>query len=411
MQPRAVITGIGVVSPVGNGVDEYWKALTAGKSGIGPITLFDTTGHSVRIAGEVRNLDFGRYIPPQLMKRMSRASQLAVVAAKMAIEDSGLQITDANRREVDVYLGVASMDFNMVAENMAKMMERGPQGVSPLAPAMSVPAAPVGNISIALGVSGETMTFTTGCSSSNNAIGQAYRKIRSGASKIILAGGTDTSVQPGLVAAYANARALSTVNEDPERACRPFDARRDGHVVSEAAGILILEEYEQARDRGASIYAEVVGYGTSTDAHSMFKICDDVEHASRSVQKALSESGKDPGKLGYYAAHGTAARSTDMRETNMLKRALGRDAYRLPVSSIKSMTGHPFGASGVLQTAAGALSIRHQAVPPTINYEEPDPDCDLDYVPNEARDQKVDMAMSYCLGMGGNNAAVCLATV
>ena len=411
MRPRAVITGIGLVTPIGNGVEEYWAALTAGKSGVGPITLFDTSGYAVRIGGEVKDLDFSKYVAPTLSRKMSRASKLAVVAAKMAIEDAGLGITDQNREAIDIYLGVASMDFNTLGENMHRLRQRGPAAFSPLAPAISVAAAPAGNIAITLGVSGETMTVTTGCSSSNNAIGQAFRRIRSGESKVILAGGTDTSVQPDLIAAYSNAGALSKLNEEPTHACRPFDARRDGHVVSEAAGILILEEYEEAKARGARIYAEVVGYGTSTDCHSMFTVSENVEHAARSIQKALCGAERGPEKLGYYCAHGTAARNTDMRETNMLKKALGRQAYQVPVSSVKSMTGHPFGAAGVLQTSACALAIHHQAVPPTINYEEPDPDCDLDYVPNEARDRKVDMAMSYCLGMGGNNAAVALVAV
>ncbi|HOX05257.1 MAG TPA: beta-ketoacyl-ACP synthase II [Planctomycetota bacterium] len=408
MRPRAVITGMGLVTPIGNGVKEYWAALTAGRSGIGPITLFDTTGFAVRIGGEVRNLDFSQYMPAALSRKMSRASKLAVAAAKMAQDDSGLEITDANRHEVDIFMGVAAMDFDTLAANMARMRAKGPEHVSPLAPGISVAAAPAGNVSVSLGVCSEMTTVTTGCSSSNNAVGHAVRKIHSGASRVVFAGGTDTSVQPDLIAAYSNARALSRLNETPAEACRPFEARRDGHVVSEAAGILVLEEYRHARDRGARIYAEVAGYGTTSDCHSMFQVSDDVGSASRCIQQALRDAGADPDELGYYCAHGTASRNTDARETNMLKAALGRRAYGLAVSSIKSMTGHPFGAAGVLETAACALAIHRRAVPPTINYHEPDPACDLDYVPNEARQQNVRQAISYCLGMGGNNSALVL---
>jgi 3-oxoacyl-[acyl-carrier-protein] synthase II len=408
MRPRAVITGIGLVTPIGNGVEEYWAALTAGKSGIGPITLFDAAGYAVRIAGEVKGLDFAKYIEPSLSRKMSRASKLAVVAAKMALGDSGLEITDANRHEIDIFLGVAAMDFDTLAPNMVRLREKGPEHFSPLAPGISVAAAPAGNVSISLGVSGEMTTVTTGCSSSNNAIGHAVRKIHSGASQIIFAGGTDTSVQPDLIAAYTNARALSRMNDSPSEACRPFEAHRDGHVVSEGAGIMILEEYAHAKARGARIYAEVAGYGTTSDCHSMFQVSEDVGNAKRCIQKALRDAGADPDGLGYYCAHGTASRNTDARETNMIKSALGRRAYELAVSSIKSMTGHPFGAAGALETATCALAINRRAVPPTINYQDPDPACDLDYVPNEARQQNVTQAISYCLGMGGNNSALVL---
>jgi 3-oxoacyl-[acyl-carrier-protein] synthase II len=409
MNPRAVITGIGLVTPIGNGVEEYWNALTAGMSGIGPITLFDTTGCAVTIGGEIKNLDFSKYIPPELSRKMSRTSKLAVVAARMALGDSGLQITDENRELIDVFMGVACPDLDTLAQNMVRRHERGERGVTPLMPAIAVTAAPTGNVSIMLGISGETTTLSTGCSSSTNAIGHALRKIRSGASQVIFAGGADVGVQADLIAAYANAKSLSVRNNDPKHACRPFEENRDGHVLSEAAGMLVLEELEHARRRGAKVYAEVVGYGTSSDCHSMVTVSENVNNASRCIELALRDAGRDPEKVGYYCAHGSAARLTDRRETNMLKRALGDRAYRVSVSSIKSMTGHPFGASGVLQAATCALAIKRKVVPPTINYEEPDPECDLDYVPNEAREEKVDTALAYSLGMGGNNAALAVA--
>jgi 3-oxoacyl-[acyl-carrier-protein] synthase II len=408
MHPRAVITGIGVVSPVGNGVDAYWKALTEGQSGIGPITLFDTTGCSVRIGGEVRNLNFADYMPPEASRKMSRASKLAVVAAKMARDDSGLVIDDRNRELVDVFLGVACMDFETLATNMVRRHERGDQACSPLSPAMSVTAAPAGNVSIALGIRGEVTTLSTACSSSMNALGHALRKIRSGASQVIFAGGADAGVQGDLIAAFANGRTLSTRNHDPEHASRPFEAHRDGHVLSEAAGVMVMEEYEHARRRDAHVYAEVVGYGTSYDCHSMSEVHADETQAARCIRNALADARRAPEDLSFYCAHGTASPVTDARETRMLKRALGDHAYQVPVSGIKSMTGHPFGAAGAIQTITCALAIRRRAVPPTINYEEPDPACDLDYVPNQARERKVGLAMGYSLGMG-NNAALALA--
>jgi 3-oxoacyl-[acyl-carrier-protein] synthase II len=408
VRPRAVITGIGLVTPVGNGVEEYWSALTAGRSGIGPITLFDTAGCAVRIGGEVRNLDFSKYIPPELSRKMSRASKLAVVAAKMARDDSGLEITDENRDAVDIFMGVACMDFETLATNIVRRHRHGDAATSPMAAPVSVAAAPAGNVAIVLGLAGETTTFSTACSSGANAIGQALRKIRAGESKVILAGGADSGIQPDLIASFANGGLLSRRNDSPREASRPFEARRDGQVVSEAAGILVLEEYGHAAARGARVYAEVVGYATNYDSFSMSAVSRDETRATECVARAIRDSGLAPEKLDFYCAHGSAAQVTDARETRMLKRALRGHAYRVPVSGIKSMTGHPFGASGAVQAATCALAIGRHAVPPTINYLEPDPECDLDYVPNEARDRDVRVALTYSLGMG-NNAALALA--
>jgi 3-oxoacyl-[acyl-carrier-protein] synthase II len=404
-----VITGIGLVTPLGVGTGEFWRGLLDGQSGIGPITLFDATGCAVRIGGEVKDIDFGKHIPPEFSRKMSRASKLAVVAAKLALEDSGLGITDENRELVDIYMGAACPDLETLATNMWRRRERGERKVNALMPAIAVTAAPTGNVSIALGITGETPTFSTGCSSSTNAIGHALRAIRSGATKVIFTGGADTGVQADLMAAYANAKALSTRNDEPQAACRPFEANRDGHVLSEAAGMLVLEEYEHAKARGAQVYAELVGYGTSSDSHSMSVVSEDGHKASRCLKDALKDAARNSERVGYYCAHGSAARNTDRRETNMLKSAFGDQAYRIPVSSIKSMVGHPFGASGVLQAATCALTIKNRTVPPTINYEEPDPQCDLDYVPNEPRQEPVNTALAYSLGMGGNNAALALA--
>jgi len=408
MRARAVITGLGLVTPVGHGVEGYWNAITGGRSGIGRITLFDTTGCTVQIGGEVKNLDFADHIPSDSSRKMSRASKLAVVAARMAHENSGLEITEGNRDLIDVFLGVACMDFDTVARNILRRRQRGDRACSPLAPAISLASAPAGNVSIALGVHGEVMTFSTACSSSLNALGHALRKIRSGSARVIFAGGAEAGIQADLIASFANAGTLSLRNDDPEHASRPFEAHRDGHVMGEAAVIMVLEEYEHARARDARIYAEIVGYGTSNDSRTMGAVSEDERDATRCVRRTLQDAERDADDVDFYCAHGTAAPVTDARETRMLKRALGEHAYRVPVSGIKSMTGHPLGAAGALQAATCALAIQRHAVPPTINYEDPDPACDLDYVPNEARAHDVDLALSYSLGMG-NNAALTLA--
>ena len=360
----------------------------------------------MQIGGEVKDLDVSCYVPPARSRKMPRAAKFAVVAAWMALEDSGLEITEENRHEIDLFLGVACPDIHTFTRVIERRVRRGRDYVDPTVVATAVTTAPTGYVSVELGLAGETPTFSTGCSSATNAIGHAFRKIRSGAGKIAFAGGADAGVQQELVAAYAKANALSTRNGDPQSACRPFEANRDGHVLSEAAGVLVLEEHEHARARDARIYAEVVGYGASSDCHSMLEVSGDERNSSRCIDKTLRDAGLATDAVDYFCAHGSAARDTDVRETRMLKRSLGEHAYRTQVSSIKSMTGHPFGASGGLQAAACALAIQRGAIPPTINYDEPDPECDLDYVPNEARETKARTALAYSLGMGGNNAAL-----
>jgi 3-oxoacyl-[acyl-carrier-protein] synthase II len=408
VRKRAVITGIGLVTPVGTGVEEFWDALTAGHSGIGPITLFDTTGFAVQIGGEVKDVDFGQYIPPELSRKMSRASKLAVVAARLALNDSGLEIRPEERDHVDVYVGTACPDIETISQNGVRRYRRGAQGVSPLMPAFIVPSGPTGNISMVLGLPGESLTVSTACSSSTNAVGHALRRIQSGASEVIFAGGTDAGVQAELVATYANADVLSTRNGEPTRASRPFEARRDGHVLSEAAAILVLEELEHARRRDAHVYAEVAGYASTSDCGPMAAVCPDETRAAQCIDRTLKDAARNPDEVDLYCAHGTSSQLTDARETRMLKRALDERAYAVPVTGIKSMTGHPFGASGALQAATCALAIEKAEIPPTINYDEADPDCDLDYVPNQARAEEVDLALCYSLGMG-NNAALALA--
>jgi len=403
---RVVITGIGIVTPIGNGIQEFWKALLEGRSGVSNITLFDTSNSAVKIGGEVKNLDFASYIPPVRSRKMSRTSKLAVVAAKMAIDNAALELTEELKAKTDIYMGVACPDLRTIEETIERRMKRGEQAINPLGAAAAVTAAPAGNISIELGISGEVITLSTGCSSSTNAIGHALRRIRSGESNIILAGGADVGIQMDLVASYANARALSIRNDHPQEASRPFEANRDGQVLSEAAGVLVLEDYEHARKRNACIYAEISGYFTNADCFSMISVAEDHKAASQCLEKAIVDARIDKGHVDYYCAHGSSAKLTDVRETRMLKEAFREQAYNIPVSSIKSMIGHPFGASGVLQAATCALSIKTGAIPPTINYRDRDPNCDLDYVPNEARNRKIDCALTYALGVGGNNSAL-----
>ncbi len=408
MDSRVVITGIGVVTPIGNGVDAFWESLLAGRSGIGPITLFDASESPVKIGGEVKGLDFFQYMPSERARKMSRTSKLAVAAAKLAVQDSGLVIDEKNARDVDIFMGVACPDLATIAQTVERRIKHGPQAVNPYGPSAAATAAPAANVSVELQISGEVVTLSTGCSSSTNAIGYAMRKIQSGKSRVILAGGADAGIQMDLIACYANGKVLSTRNGDPQGASRPFEANRDGHVLSEAAGILVLEEYEHAKRRGAKVYAELIGYGTSSDCFSVTQVSEDPRRASMCLERMLADARLDAGHIGYYCAHGSSSRITDTRETQMLKMVFKKQAYKVPVSSIKSMMGHPFGAAGVLQTATCALAIRHGAIPPTINYEVPDPDCDLDYVPNQVRDEQVRAAVSYALGVGGNNAALAL---
>ncbi len=408
MGKRVVITGIGLVTPLGSQVQDYWTALINGRSGIGPITVFDASDFSTRIGGEVRDVDFEQEIPREQRRRMSRASQLAVVAAKRALANSGLVINEANCESIDLFMGVATPCMETLAHNMIRRGKLGPKGSNPLMPAIAVSTAPAGNVAIMLGIKGETITISTGCSSSTNAIGQAFRRIRLGQGTVAFAGGADVGVQADLIAAYGNSNSLSKRNDCPQAASRPFDAGRDGQVLSEAAGILVLEDYEHARHRQAPIFAELSGYGTTTDSESMTAVSVDETQAAKCLAKTVADAGwaSEPD---YYCAHGSSNKLTDCRETRSLKRVFKRDAYRLPVSSIKSMVGHPFGASGVLQAATCALALKHGELPPTINYDSPDPECDLDYIPNEARRDHIGRALAYSLGMGGNNAALALA--
>ena len=405
---RVVITGIGVITPIGTGVKRFWQAALAGKSGVGPISLFDASGYPSRIAGEVRDFRSSAYMSRSSARRMSRFAQFAVAAARLASEDASFVITDENRNDVGICMGVGIVGAEPFCSEMTKLRDRGCSAVSRYAAAASHPGAASGNISVELGIHGECQTISTGCSSGSNALGYAFRCVRSGTVKSMLAGGAEACIAPLVLATFCRARALSTHNSSPEEASRPFDRDRDGFVMGEAAAVLVVETLESAQARGVEPYAEIVGYSCTSDAYSMVKIEKDGHQAIRAVEACLKEAGLPPEELGYICAHGSSSLLADRRETHVLKKSLGKTARRVPISSIKSMIGQPLGASGAVQTAVCALALREKKVPPTINYRRRDPDCDLDYVPNEARETEARAALALSLGMGGNNACLAL---
>lgn len=405
-RPRAVITGIGIASPIGTGMDKFWIAALRGDRGIRSLTGFDTSGWPVTFGGEVRDINVSDWIPRKDVRKMSRSAILSVIAARLAVNDSGISITEDNCRDIDIVMGNTCFDGDYFGESVMRRKKLGVGSADPFIPAVTVLANATGNISITLGIKGETSTICTACSSGMNAIGYAQRKIRNEGRTLIFAGGADIGIQQDLIASYARAGILSQRNDAPEEACRPFEANRDGHVLSEASAVVIVEEYEHAKKRDAKIYAEIAGYATCSEAHSMAEVLHDETDSVRCISNALKDAGKNPEDVDYYCAHGSSSRVTDARETRMLKRSLGRHAYRVPVTGLKGMIGHSFAASGAIQAATCAKAISSNELPPTVNYRNPDPECDLDYVPNEARQQRVDCAMTYSLGMGNNAALV-----
>lgn len=333
---------------------------------------------------------------------------MAVAAARMALEDSGLTITDENKEDLAVFLGSSSNAIDVVEEQAERLRNIGPHGVSPFAVASCYPGAPASNVAIELGLNGETFTISTGCTSSTNAIGLAFRSIRSGQYDAAIAGGVDAPVTPLMMSAFGNAGYLSKRNANPSKASRPFDRNRDGYVLSEAAGILMLEEYASAARREAFTYAEIAGYGSTSDGYSVLRVEPTGKRAASAIEKALKDAHVNKTDVDYFNAHGSSSVVSDSRETKVIKRVFGEHSERLQVSSIKSMIGQPIGASGAIQTATCATATKEGAIPPTMNYEERDPDCDLDYVPNEAREVRLRVAVNNSLGIGGNNACLVL---
>lgn len=408
MTKRVVITGMGVISPLGSGLETFWSALMRGESGIRRIQRFDASEFRSQIAGEVPDFDPSCFIDRKEARRMDRFTQMAIGAAAMALQDADLDPSVEDREQVGVILGSGIGGIKTLEDQARVMVERGPGRVSPFFVPMMIGNMAAAQIAIAHGFAGPNMTLVAACASSNNAIGEAMRAIKYGDAEVVLTGGSEASVSPLALAGFCAMKALSMRNEDPSRASRPFDGARDGFIMSEGAAVLILESEEHARRRGARVYAELAGYGLSCDAYHITAIEPEGRGAALAMRRAMQDAGVTPGDIDYINAHGTSTRLGDIGETAGIKKAFGRKAYDLAVSSTKSMTGHLLGAAGAVEAVACALTIKRGIIPPTVNYETPDPECDLDYVPNTARKADVRVALSNGFGFGGHNATLCL---
>ncbi|MCK5655341.1 MAG: beta-ketoacyl-ACP synthase II [Candidatus Aureabacteria bacterium] len=403
---RVVITGLGVIAPNGNNLKEYWDALLKGKSGIARLTYFDPAEFNSHIGGEIKNFDSARYVEPRESRKMEKFVLYAVAAAKMAMEDAEFDMNKADPNRVGVYTGSGIGGIKTMQEQHTVFVEKGPKRMSPhLIPKLITNIA-AGHVSISIGAKGPNMCVVTACASAAHSLGEAWKVIRDGDADAMLAGGSEGALTVLGFGGFCAMRALSTRNDEPEKASRPFDKDRDGFVMSEGAGILLLEELEHAKKRNAEIYCEMVGYGLSGDAHHITAPTPNGEGAARAMEMAIVKSGINKDDYDYINAHGTSTKLNDKCETAAIKAVFGAHAKKLAVSSTKSMTGHLLGAAGAAELIATAMTIKHGIIPPTINYETPDPDCDLDYVPNEARKVEVKAVLSNSLGFGGHNATL-----
>jgi 3-oxoacyl-[acyl-carrier-protein] synthase II len=408
MGRRVVITGLGVVSPVGSTVEKFWDGITKGKSGIGRITKFDTEGFPVQIAGEVKDFDPSLYFDRKEIRRTDPFIQFAVGASVQAVESSGLDKADVDKTRVGVLIGSGIGGLTTIEQQLKILMEKGPRRVSPYCVPMEIINMASGIVSIRFGFKGPNISVVTACATGTHAIGEAYRTIQYGDADVMVAGGTESCITPLAVAGFAAAKALSTRNDEPERASRPFEKNRDGFVMGEGAGIVVLEELEHAKRRGAKILAEVVGYGTSGDAYHMTAPAPEGEGAARAIENAIKDAGISPEDIDYVNAHGTSTKFNDLFETMAIKKTLGEHAYKVKISSIKSMIGHLLGAAGGVEVVSCVKTIETGIIPPTINYEEPDPECDLDYTPNRAVRANVRYVLKNSFGFGGTNACLIL---
>ncbi|MCQ2380810.1 MAG: beta-ketoacyl-ACP synthase II [Acidaminococcaceae bacterium] len=410
MKRRVVITGIGPVTPIGIGKEDFWQSLLSGKSGVGMITAFDTTNFNVKIAAEVKDFNFENYGDKKEGRRMDRMAQFAVAASKIAVQDAGLDMSKENPYRCGVCVGSGIGGLHTFTEQTWKFKEKGPRFVSPLFIPMILGNMASGEIAIACGMKGINTCLQTACATSTNALGDAFRSIAYGDADVILAGGSEAAVNEMAIAGFGNMKALSTDNDRPQQASRPFDKTRNGFVLGEGAGVLVLEELEHAKQRGAYIYAELAGYGANCDAHHMTAPDPTGEGAAECFRMALMDAGLQPEDVDYINAHGTSTELNDKAETLAIKNVFGEYAYKLAVSSIKSMTGHLLGAAGGIEAIATVLAIKNGILPPTINYENVDAEngLDLDYVPNKARAADVKVALSNNLGFGGHNACIVL---
>jgi len=404
---RVVITGLGALAPVGNNVPDIWRNLLAGKSGLNRITLFDPTDFSIQIVGEVKEFSPEGYVDAKDARHMDRSVLFAIAAAKQAVKDAGLDITEEESHNTGIILGTGAAGLATALAQQKILEERGPRRVSPHFIPNFLPDSASGQVAISIGARGPNMAVVSACATGGHAIGEAMETIRRGDADVMLAGGTEAILVPVIVAGFINMRALSD-DPKPETASKPFDIRRSGFVLSEGSAILVLEDLDHARRRGASIYAEVVGYGSTNDAYHMAAQLDSGAGAARTMQRSLNKAGMAPDEVDYINAHGTGTPLNDRVETIAIKNVFGDAAYDVAISSTKSMTGHMMGAAGALEGMRCALAIRDNIIPPTINLEQPDPECDLNYTPLNARPMQVDVALSNSIGLGGHNSCIIL---
>ncbi len=405
---RVVITGLGVVAPNGNNVGEYWENLVAGKGGAGPVTHFDADGFSSQVACEVKNFKPEKYIDRKALRRMDTFVQYALAGAVMAMEDAGLKVgqDDLDATRIGIIVGSGIGGIGVIEQQHAVLLDKGPRRVTPLLIPMLISNMASGQLSIYFNAKGPNSCVVTACATAAHSIGDAYRVIERGDADVMIAGGTEAAITPLGFAGFCMMKALSTRNDDPEHASRPFDRERDGFVVGEGSGILILEEYDRAKKRGADIYAEIVGYGITADAYHITAPDPEGEGSTRAMKMAIEHAGLNPEDVDYINAHGTSTPLNDVAETIAIKKVFGDRAYKVAISSTKSMTGHLLGAAGGVESVAAVLTIRNGIIHPTINYEYPDPECDLDYVPNEARQADVKVVITNSFAFGGQNATL-----
>ncbi|MBE9005398.1 beta-ketoacyl-ACP synthase II [Fortiea sp. LEGE XX443] len=406
IRKRVVVTGVGAITPIGNTPAEYWQGLLSGRNGIDYITHFDASSHDCRIAGEVKNFDPHDYLERKEAKRMDRFSQFGVAAAKQALADAKLVINELNAEQIGVIIGSGVGGIKVMEDQQTVYLNRGPDRCSPFMIPMMIANMAAGLTAIHTGAKGPNNCTVTACAAGSNAIGDAFRLIQGGYAQAMICGGCEAAVTPLSVAGFAACKALSFRNDDPAHACRPFDRDRDGFVMGEGAGILILEELQHALSRGAHIYGEIVGYAMTCDAYHITSPVPGGEGAARAIQLALKDAGLTPEHVTYINAHGTSTPANDSNETSAIKKALGEYAYKIAVSSTKSMTGHLLGGSGGIEAVATVLAIANDHIPPTINLENPDSECDLDYVPHTSRAQKIEVALSNSFGFGGHNVTL-----
>ncbi len=403
---RVVVTGLGLVTPVGNDVAESWANIKAGKSGIAPITHFDTSAFSVRFGGSVRNFDVSQYVSPKDAKKMDPFIHYGLAAGSQAIKDSGLDVTEENATRIGVAIGSGIGGLPGIEKGTQTFLEGGPRKISPFFVPSNIINMVSGNLSIQYGLKGPNFAIVTACTTGTHNIGDAARLIEYGDADVMVAGGAEMATSPTGLGGFAAARALSTRNDEPERASRPWDRDRDGFVLSDGAGVVVLEEYEHAKARGARIYAELIGYGMSADAYHMTAPSEDGDGAARCMQNAIRNASLNPEDVDYINAHGTSTPAGDVVETRAVKRVFGDNSKKVAISSTKSMIGHLLGAAGGVEAVFSILAIYEQVAPPTINLDNPDPECDLDYVPNEAREMKIDVSLSNSFGFGGTNGTL-----